>query len=429
MHFKSISLVIILVAVLVCGCGGGGGPIYPGPGTLIANFIHSAAAGYLASQDISFDASSSVATTHVIESYEWDFGDGTDPVTSSTPAMTHVYTRAGRYQVNLIVHNTYGQSDATSDNLEILMTINLVATVNFPTTVSDVDISGSYAFVVEGGNTLDVFDIIDPETPTEVANLEIEDGLSTIKISGQYAYLVDPYDGVHVIDISDPLNPWEVSEITVGGMNRVVCPYDQYILVGVHNPGSLDVFDMANPALPSSLGSVGMPGDFGSTGWDAAVWDNYVYITSFYSIGWTTYMEITAVDLTDPSAPIVINEFGTRNVTYGHFAINNLATSGGYLYASDETGQMDIYDLADPSHLSVAATFVLSGLKGDIVSDMGRLYMSSVSELRVYDISIPLDLLDLGSYMTRTGPLAVSEPYILSVTGMGATMLIFECIG
>ena len=113
-----------------------------------------------------------------------------------------------------------------------MMTINLIATVDFPTTVSDAEISGDYAFVVEGGSTLDVFDISDPGTPVEAANLFISEGLSAIEISGQHAYLADPYDGVHVIDISDPLNPSEISLITPVGMSRVVCPAWAVLLCG-----------------------------------------------------------------------------------------------------------------------------------------------------------------------------------------------------
>jgi hypothetical protein len=49
------------------------------------------------------DAGDSVA------SYTFDFGDGTAPVTQSTPTITHTYTNAGEFQATLTVTDTHGK--------------------------------------------------------------------------------------------------------------------------------------------------------------------------------------------------------------------------------------------------------------------------------------------------------------------------------
>jgi PKD domain-containing protein len=49
------------------------------------------------------DAGDSVA------SYTFDFGDGTAPVTQSTPTITHTYTNAGEFQAKLTVTDTHGK--------------------------------------------------------------------------------------------------------------------------------------------------------------------------------------------------------------------------------------------------------------------------------------------------------------------------------
>jgi uncharacterized repeat protein (TIGR01451 family) len=46
-------------------------------------------------------------------SYEWDFGDGSHPLTTSTPIVTHTYTATGTYGVTLTASNSAGSSSVT----------------------------------------------------------------------------------------------------------------------------------------------------------------------------------------------------------------------------------------------------------------------------------------------------------------------------
>lgn len=56
-----------------------------------------------------FDASASSSPDGFIETYAWDFGDGTSTVTSS-PIISHVYTSSGPFTVTLTVTNSQGTS-------------------------------------------------------------------------------------------------------------------------------------------------------------------------------------------------------------------------------------------------------------------------------------------------------------------------------
>lgn len=58
---------------------------------------------------IDFDASSSVSPVGVIETYEWDFGDGKTMVTNN-PKISHKYRSPGIYKVKLRVTNSAGTS-------------------------------------------------------------------------------------------------------------------------------------------------------------------------------------------------------------------------------------------------------------------------------------------------------------------------------
>jgi len=64
---------------------------------------------------VTFNASNSYSSTGYIVSYKWDFGDGGDITTITSPTITHVYVNPGNYTLNLVVVNNYGFSNAISE--------------------------------------------------------------------------------------------------------------------------------------------------------------------------------------------------------------------------------------------------------------------------------------------------------------------------
>ncbi|HUF85535.1 MAG TPA: PKD domain-containing protein, partial [Acidimicrobiia bacterium] len=63
-----------------------------------------------AGQTTSFDASASTVAHGTIAAYEWDFGDGTPPVTTTTPTVTHVYAHPGSYTATVTATSSAGTS-------------------------------------------------------------------------------------------------------------------------------------------------------------------------------------------------------------------------------------------------------------------------------------------------------------------------------
>ena len=66
------------------------------------------------------DAGDSVA------SYTFDFGDGSAPVTQSTPTITHTYTNAGEFQAKLTVADTHGKQSI--DNASVVIGVQPTVT-------------------------------------------------------------------------------------------------------------------------------------------------------------------------------------------------------------------------------------------------------------------------------------------------------------
>ena len=86
-----------------------------------ASFIYWPAKPY-ENQTVTFDASSSTPEGYndTITSYTWDFGDGTEKITKTTPTITHRYMNAGQYIVTLNVTDSEGLWSTTSKPIEIL---------------------------------------------------------------------------------------------------------------------------------------------------------------------------------------------------------------------------------------------------------------------------------------------------------------------
>ena len=61
---------------------------------------------------VTFDASGSTPGTNPITSYEWDFGDGSAPVTTSGPSVDHNFATPGTFNVSVTATGSGGKVSA-----------------------------------------------------------------------------------------------------------------------------------------------------------------------------------------------------------------------------------------------------------------------------------------------------------------------------
>ncbi|HEU5441571.1 MAG TPA: PKD domain-containing protein [Ktedonobacterales bacterium] len=90
--------------------------------------ISASATSVYAGQQISFDASGSAAPSvppnDQLTGYTWDFGDGSQPVKTTTPTATHTYTRVGHYTVTVQAYDQQGAYGTASVALSIVAVNN-----------------------------------------------------------------------------------------------------------------------------------------------------------------------------------------------------------------------------------------------------------------------------------------------------------------
>jgi len=103
----------------------------------IANFTYSPETP-LVDETVTFNASNSEPNGGTIVSYNWDFGDGSAPVNTTSPTITHIYTATGNYTVTLTVVDSENLTDTTFASIII---------INYP--VANFSYSPSYPIVNE----------------------------------------------------------------------------------------------------------------------------------------------------------------------------------------------------------------------------------------------------------------------------------------
>jgi hypothetical protein len=199
----------------------------------------------------------------------------------------------------------------------------------------DVALFGNYAYVADRTLGLQIIDITDPANPTFKGSYNTPGYASLgVAISGNYAYVADFDGGLQIIDISDTSNPtFKGSYDTLfGGFHDVTLSGNYaYVAGGV---GGLQIIDITDPSNPTFKGSYDM-GEFTTWTEGVAVSGNYAYVVGngFYII-----------DISDPSNPILKGSYDMPNFSGG------VAHSGNYAYVADRTLGLQIIDIRDPSN-------------------------------------------------------------------------------
>ena len=94
-----------------------------------------------------------------------------------------------------------------------------------------IHVVGDFAYVADGFDGLEIFNISDPATPTEIGQFTKGGNIRGVYVVGNYAYIVDRGDGLNIIDISEPTNPKEVKQFTDRGKAKDVYVVGEYAFV------------------------------------------------------------------------------------------------------------------------------------------------------------------------------------------------------
>lgn len=136
----------------------------------------------------------------------------------------------------------------------------------------DLDLAGSYAYVLGTTGLLHVVDISNPEAPTIVTSFDTQTlWASSVAVAGSYAY-VAAQDSLRVISVSDPSSPAIIGGVAIPDccvLDLAVAASHAYVGTGLY---LLD-YDVSNPTAPTLIRILGTP----PPGTFVAADDNYGY--------------------------------------------------------------------------------------------------------------------------------------------------------
>jgi hypothetical protein len=249
--------------------------------------------------------------------------------------------------------------------------------------VSDIHISGNYAYIANWSNGLRVIDLTDPQKPQEVGFYNNFDGQCwAVSVYGNFAYVGNDTLGMRILDISTPSSPALVGTFNPSGNMQI--EHIQVIdsLAYVASSSGLYIVDISNPASPVQLSFT--PGN-GS--WGIYVENNIAYLPEFWN-------GLHMIDVSDPYFPIDEGYFSTPG-SASYFEV-----SGNYGFIVQGSLGIHVVDLSNPiSPDSVIILDTEDSYAFNIQGDYLYLGASSVG-FKIIDISNPTSPYERGFYQT-----------------------------
>ncbi|WP_336000912.1 PKD domain-containing protein [Halorientalis halophila] len=150
---------------------------------------------------VTFDGSNSVAENGSIESYEWDFGDGS---TATGQQVTHTYASGGEFTATLTVTDDSGQT--ATDTVTVTVTDNDPPTADASVGSTVVEVGESVAF--QGSNSSD------PDGTIESYEWEFGDGATATGSYTSHAYS-SPGEYTATLTVTDDDGATDSQSVTI----------------------------------------------------------------------------------------------------------------------------------------------------------------------------------------------------------------------
>jgi hypothetical protein len=254
----------------------------------------------------------------------------------------------------------------------------LVASIDIPSTI-ELDINGQYLYAIANRpsfNELKIVDISAPTAPVILGQIALyHRDFRDIEVSGNYAYVVNGPGNldIFVFDISDPGQPFLHSSHFIPQVwdPASICLRDSIAYIADSEIGLVNL----NIDIPDSITFLGLY-SAGSDVRSIAISEHTV-ITAHDGIGTAT------VDFSDPSQPQVVGHFNTAWT---------VASSGSTAFTGliDEFYYLEITDISNPAQPWRQERCTTIGFPQEIVVQGNYVYLAGGgSGLEIYNVSNP----------------------------------------
>jgi hypothetical protein len=266
--------------------------------------------------------------------------------------------------------------------------MNLALVGYVPPAMTKVAIQGNYAYV-GAGPALMVFGVVDPDHPVRVAYMLLPAFVSDLAVSGGFAYVLTSDNRVLIIDITWPTAPAiRGIYVTAEGVADL-CVEGSYLFLAV--PAGLRIVDATDPANPQSIGFFPTQ----ASPFPIIISGNYAYLLMRECTGEPAYCWYLfwVVDITDLTNPVLAGTMQTSDYGFQAMAADGqvLALVGSYYEYWLFNTALVFMDVSDPtSPQLIAAGYGGVGISASVAMSLGRVYFADREGVfRVIDISNP----------------------------------------
>jgi choice-of-anchor B domain-containing protein len=268
---------------------------------------------------------------------------------------------------------------------------SIVATIPMPG--FDMKVWGKYVYGVTGGggtNQGKIADLTNPLSPQIVGSFN---SAHNIFISNN-GFLFAEYPGLKIYDLNpDPLSPMLVLDHDNSDGHDATVIGDR--LFDFHG-GSTNIYVVSwtESFSLSLLGTIDDPGIvYHHSGWTSKD-KRYLFIDDELSSG--SNPDITVWDIDDPANPVRVDTYTDNNAT-----VHNLYVIDNYAYVSYYTAGLRVFDISDPTNISMAAEYDTSPATGEgydgafgvyPFTSTGHIYVSDQTGLYVFSFDLPSDV-------------------------------------
>ncbi len=260
-------------------------------------------------------------------------------------------------------------------------------------------------FNTEYSTTLLVYEIQDWSFLDSPINVGYPEPMLDVASRDNLAVVALSNDDLHIYDLADPLSPILQGTVTGANLHNSLLALDeQYLYLGasssLQGTGTFRIYDLTDPASPIELAALPTGHVTG-----LAVGDGVAYLSTFvwhqspYG-GWPEGY-LTSINLTDPTAPTVIQT--TLVDAFGELVLHE-----DLLYLGNNQNYR-VHNVSDPMNMTQVGLFHrpdvwMRGLT--ILGNRGYLFrnhiipgVGSSNEMVIWDMTDPIDPVEIGLVM------------------------------
>lgn len=228
------------------------------------------------------------------------------------------------------------------------------------------------------------------------------DGLTSIMVRDDYAYLTSSRrgNGFLILDISNPSSPEPIGKYPVYGATQDISSSGNYAYIVSRLQEGLQVLDISDPTHPNLIGTYDKPGDM------ISIQDDYAYyITSLTPHG-PRVMEI--LDISNPAMIVPVGIYDVNKLE-DDSAVTFVATENNFAYANvSQSGveELRILDISKPMEpIEIGSLSIITPFYDSVIED-DYLYLAHGDGLTIVDVT------------DRTSPQiisAIEDSFVLAV--------------